>query len=72
MYEYGPMTVPEGQYFVLGDNRNNSYDSHAWGMLEEHYLIGRADIRYWPLTRVGRVPSEPPVALSQAGVFRSQ
>ncbi len=41
--------------FVLGDNRNNSYDSHSWGTLEQQYLIGRAELRYWPLSRTGRI-----------------
>jgi len=54
-YDYGPTTVPEGQIFVLGDNRNNSYDSHSWGLLDQSLLIGRAEFRYWPLDRVGRV-----------------
>lgn len=54
-YDYGPVTVPEGQIFVLGDNRNNSYDSHSWGLLDQSLLIGRAEFRYWPLGRVGRI-----------------
>jgi signal peptidase I len=54
-YDYGPTMVPEGQIFVLGDNRNNSYDSHSWGLLDESLLIGRAELRYWPLDRVGRI-----------------
>jgi len=54
-YEYGPITVPDGQVFVLGDNRNNSYDSHSWGTLERQYLIGRAELRYWPLGHAGRI-----------------
>jgi signal peptidase I len=70
-YEYGPITVAEDQYFVLGDNRNNSYDSHAWGTLEESFLIGRADIRYWPLSRAGRVDGEQPGAAPELGVSRS-
>lgn len=70
LYDYGPVTVPEGQYFVLGDNRNNSYDSHAWGMLDESFLIGRADIRYWPLGKAGRLESVSELAPS-AGVSQS-
>ncbi len=54
-YDYGPTAVPEGQIFVLGDNRNNSYDSHSWGLLEESLLIGRAELRYWPFDRIGRI-----------------
>ena len=55
IYDYGPTAVPEGQIFVLGDNRNNSYDSHSWGLLDQSLLIGRAEFRYWPFDRIGRI-----------------
>lgn len=71
-YDYGPATVPPGQYFVLGDNRNNSYDSHAWGMLDHAFMIGRAEFRYWPPDRAGRVGNDDPSPTPQAGVLRSQ
>ncbi|HYF93758.1 MAG TPA: signal peptidase I [Symbiobacteriaceae bacterium] len=54
-YTYGPVTVPEGKVFVLGDNRNQSYDSHSWGLLDESAIHGRAWVRYWPLDRAGRL-----------------
>ena len=47
--------VPEGSVFVLGDNRNNSFDSHLFGVIEESRLIGRAELRYWPFDRFWRV-----------------
>ncbi len=47
-YSYGPTVVPKGQLFVLGDNRNNSSDSHSWGMLPKENIIGQAWIIYWP------------------------
>ena len=44
------------QYFVMGDNRNNSSDSRSWGPLERQYLIGKAVLTYWPPTNWGLVP----------------
>ncbi|HYG57033.1 MAG TPA: signal peptidase I [Symbiobacteriaceae bacterium] len=52
-YRYGPVTVPEGKLFVLGDNRNNSFDSHSWGFVEEESVRSRAVLRWWPLNRIG-------------------
>ncbi len=58
-YNYGPMKVPDGQYLVLGDNRNNSYDSHYWGFVPRENLIGRATVRFWPLNRLGPLDQTP-------------
>jgi len=57
-YHWGPQIVPKGALFVLGDNRNASHDGHIWGMLATTRIIGRADVRFWPPKRVGRVPSD--------------
>ena len=48
-YDYGPVTIPPGDIFVLGDNRRNSSDSHAWGPLQVDSIIGIAFISYWAL-----------------------
>lgn len=47
--DYGPTVVPEGYYFVMGDHRNNSSDSRHWGMVPKRYIIGKVQIRWWPL-----------------------
>ena len=45
--QYGPVTVPEGHLFAMGDNRDNSQDSRYWGFLPASYVKGRAVVIYW-------------------------
>lgn len=52
-YQYGPVKVPENSYFMLGDNRNQSFDSHMWNAwLTRDRIMGKAFIIYWPLGHI--------------------
>jgi signal peptidase I len=45
-----PFTVPSGEYFVMGDNRTDSCDSRYWGPIKESLIVGKVELRLWPLT----------------------
>jgi signal peptidase I len=47
--DWGPQVIPEGYYFVMGDHRNNSHDSRHWGFVPKKYVIGKVQLRWWPV-----------------------
>ena len=47
--DWGPSTIQEGYYFVMGDHRNNSSDSRHWGQVPKKYIVGKVKVRFWPL-----------------------
>lgn len=57
----GAWMVPEGMIFVLGDNRNQSSDSHVWGFVPIEDVVGKALVIYWPPSMIGLVTHHQPV-----------
>jgi signal peptidase I len=53
----GTVNVPEGAYFVVGDNRSHSSDSRTWGPVPMDKIVGKVFFRYWPPNKVGTLPS---------------
>ena len=47
--DWGPEVVQEGYYLVMGDHRNVSSDSRDWGQVPKKYIIGRVNVRWWPI-----------------------
>lgn len=73
-YDFGPYRVPPGCLFVMGDNRRASQDSHVWLALEQHRIIGKALVVFWPPQRAGllagsgqRPTLEPPPPMPASG-----
>jgi signal peptidase I len=48
-----PVTIPPGQYYMMGDNRGESADSREWGPVPKKWIIGKAFFTYWPPKRIG-------------------
>ena len=66
----GTWQVQEDQLFVLGDNRNDSSDSHAWGSVSEEEVIGKAILIYWPFTDVTLITHETIVVAAPSEVVK--
>jgi signal peptidase I len=55
--DFGPIVIPPARYFMMGDNRNNSMDGRYWGPLDRNRIVGTAWFRFWPLDKIGFMPT---------------
>ena len=46
---WGPQVIEQGYDFVMGDHRNDSFDSRDWGLVPKRYIVGKVNVRWWPL-----------------------
>jgi signal peptidase I len=58
--DHPPKVVEEGYYYVLGDHRNNSSDSREWGFVPKKYIVGKVQLRWWPIPNARVFYSENP------------
>ncbi len=64
-YELSRQVIPPDRYFVLGDNRNNSADSHTGWLMPEENIVGKAWISYWPPPTLGTIKHYHPLVMNQ-------
>lgn len=53
VWDLEPEPIPEGHYLMIGDNRDGSLDGRFWGLIERKQIVGKAWVRFWPLSRMG-------------------